>query len=347
MMAISSYQQIQIIKIIAETKDAATFVLEPLHGWVPVYKPGQFITLVFKTPHGEKRRSYSISSSPILNEPLSITVKRVDNGEFSRWLHAHAVVGDVLNVSGISGLFLLPEKGNDADQFFFLAAGSGITPCYALIKTLLHTTDKNVVLIYSNRSEAETVFYQPLQLLQADFNDRFQVHFLFSNRLNVYESRLSNWLLQQLLHKYLSVEKEKAMFYLCGPSDYMQMIVITLLNGGIQKNNIRQENFSSLPRIIKKVPPDTVAHTVTIRFNNQVHSIPVQYPQTILAAAKENNIRIPYSCEAGRCGSCAATCVKGKCWMAYNEVLLDEEVANGRILCCQAYVVGSDAEIIV
>ena len=346
-MPSNNYHQLQIVQIISETKDAKTFVLQPLSGWLPQYKPGQFLTLVFETEHGEKRRSYSLSSSPLLNEPMSITIKKMDNGEFSRMLLAKAKAGDVLYTTGITGFFQLPGSINETEQFFFLAAGSGITPCYSLIKTLLHTTDKKVVLVYSNRNEGETIFYNQLQLLQNKFNGRFQIHFLFSNKINVYESRLSNWLLQQLLNKYLSVPKSKALFYLCGPFDYMQMITITLLNEGVEQKNIRKENFNSLPRIIKPSPPDTAAHTVAIHFQNQIHIITVQYPQTVLAAAKANNIALPYSCEAGRCGSCAATCVKGKFWMAYNEVLMDDELAKGRILCCQAYPVDGDAEIIV
>ena len=67
--------------------------------------------------------------------------------------------------------------------------------------------------------------------------------------------------------------------------------------------------------------------------------------EEIAKAAKAAKINIPYSCEAGRCGSCVATCIKGKIWMAYNEVLTDDEVANGRVLVCQSYPVGGDVVI--
>lgn len=51
--------------------------------------------------------------------------------------------------------------------------------------------------------------------------------------------------------------------------------------------------------------------------------------------------------EARRCGSCVTTCTKQKIWMAYNEVEMDGEIAKGQILCCQAYAVVGDAEIVV
>lgn len=346
-MPLTNYHQLRVIQIIPETSNAKTFVLQPLGGWQPAYQPGQFITLVFDTRHGEKRRSYSVSSSAVLGEPLSITIKKVDNGEFSRLMLSHAKVGDTLYASAITGFFLLPDEPFDTEQFFFLAAGSGITPCYALIKTLLKTSSKKIVLIYSNKTEDDTIFKNQLHVLEKQYPERFHVHFLFSNKADVYKSRLSNWLLQQLLKKYLQAPIAKVLFYVCGPFDYMQTITITLLNEGIAQKNIRKENFNSLPRIIKPVPPDTAPHMVTIHLQKKVYTIKVQYPQTVLAAAKQHDIVLPYSCEAGRCGSCAATCISGKFWMAYNEVLMDDELEKGRILCCQAYPVQGDAEIIV
>jgi len=346
-MAFNDYHRLRIIRIIPETKGAATFVLQPLDGWHPRYQPGQFITLIFETRHGEKRRSYSISSSPALAEPMSITVKRVENGEFSRLLLSHAKEGEIIKAVGTGGFFLLPEDMLATGQYFFLAAGSGITPCFALIKTLLHQTTRKIVLIYSNRSSEEAIFKEALLQLQATYSERFQIEFLYSNTADVYKSRLSNWLLLQLLKKYLRVSIQDALFYVCGPFDYMQMITITLLNEHTPQKNIRREHFNTQPRIIKPAPPDTGPHIVTLHFKGAVYTIKVQYPQTVLAAAKDNGIALPYSCEAGRCGSCVATCTRGKCWMAYNEVLMDDELANGRVLCCQAYPVDGDAEIIV
>lgn len=336
---------LQIIRIIPETKDAKTFVLQPLENWQPIYKAGQFLTFIFTTATGEKRRSYSISSAPALNEPLSITIKKEVNGEFSRQLLTYYKEEDILYTTGITGFFCLPENLDEVEQLFFLAAGSGITPCFSLIKTLLATTNKHVVLIYSNRSESDTIFYRQFQSLQEKYNDQFQIHFLFSNQYNIFYSRLSNTLLQVLLEKFLKVEKQKALFYLCGTPLYMQMIIITLLTQGISINNIKKESFDTVPHFYQPVPPDTSAHTVTIHINGQTHRLMVKYPQTILAAAKANGIQLPYSCETGRCGSCAATCISGKVWMAYNEVLMDSEIQKGMVLTCQGFPVEGDAEV--
>ena len=146
------------------------------------------------------------------------------------------------------------------------------------------------------------------------------------------------------MNEYLSVPAQHALYYMCGPFEYMRMINITLLER-VPAKNIFKESFITLPRLVIPKPPDTDVHNVAIHINNREYHLNVQYPASILATAKKNKIELPYSCEAGRCGSCVATCTKGKIWMAYNEVLTDDEVEKGRVLVCQGFPVGGDAEI--
>ncbi|MEO7522497.1 MAG: 2Fe-2S iron-sulfur cluster-binding protein, partial [Ferruginibacter sp.] len=306
----SIIKRVRILQVIAETATAKTFVLDFLDGWKPVYKPGQFITLVFFTKHGEKRRSYSMSSSPAMNESFSFTVKKVDNGEFSRFLIGHVKTGDILYSSGISGFFILPLDIDEPKQYFFITAGSGITPCFSMIKTILATCTANIVLIYSNRSEPDCIFYNQLKDLKVKYHQRLAIHFLFSNIPDVYRSRLSKWLLQQLLDQYLIIPPHEALYYLCGPFEYMRMIDITLLER-IPAKNIFREQFMALPRLLLSKPPDTDEHRVMIHINNKEYQLQVQFPGSILATAKKNKIELPYSCESGRCGSCVATCTTG------------------------------------
>lgn len=345
----SLFKQLVIRDIISETPDTKTFVLAPKSAEdFFEYQPGQFLTLVFHTAHEDQRRSFSISSSAALGEPLSITVKRIDNGAYSRKLVDHAVVGDELLTIGASGFFTLPEDINDYKQIVFFAAGSGITPVFSLVKTLLHTVPGlPVVLIYSNKNIHTTIFYQALQQLADLYPDRFKIEFLFSTAVNLGRARLSKWLLEQLLKEYTIVTSSATLFYICGPYDYMRMAAIELIAEGVPVVNIRKEDFAPLKIVPKELPPDTDAHNVSIDINGRVHQLTVQYPDTILKAAKKKGLEMPYSCEAGRCGTCVAVCKSGKVWMSYNEVLMDDEVAKGLILTCTGYPVGSDVSIII
>lgn len=341
----SPYIPLEIIDIRQETNDTKSFVLKALSKDQIAYKPGQFLTLVFKKKELEERRSYSISSTPDLNEPLTITVKRIDNGEYSRRLFDTAKVADVLYTIGASGFFTLPED-RSYDQIFFLAAGSGITPILSLMKTALNRNPlTRVILLYSNRSEKDTIFLQEIRKLLKVFPTRLDVELLFSSSQNLLRARLTKILLVQFLTEKM-IHKERTLFYICGPLSYMQMSTITLLTEGIAPENIRKENFSTEKAVVRERPPDTKPHSVKIFFQNRMFDINVEYPSTILQAAKQSGLLLPFSCEAGRCGTCAATCLKGKVWHSYNEVLLDRELHNGRILTCTGYPYGDEEHII-
>jgi len=340
------YRTLRINSIRSETDDCRTFIMEADGDEPLLYKAGQFLTFVFLKPTGEERRSYSISSAPVLQEPLSITVKRLENGEYSRKLFDYAKEGDLLTSTGAAGFFVLPDDTGFYREFFFMAAGSGITPVLPLLKTLLYRhLHTRVVLIYSNRSKASTIFYDELVELARLFADRLTIEFLFSSALNLERARLSKWLLGALLTEYSRAPYAETLFYTCGPFDYMRMVSIELLENGVPLQHIRKENFTPFPVESKTQPPDTRQHQVEIQTPQKTYHLLTQYPQTILQAAKKAGIALPYSCESGRCGSCAATCVQGKVWMSYNEVLMDDEIAKGRILTCVGYPIEGDVAI--
>src|SRR4051812_14354419 len=100
-------KKLRIAAIKEEVKDFKTFVFEEGHNIH--YKAGQYLTLVHRHNGEELRRSYSITSSPVLQEPLAIGVKRIENGFFSRRLVDQAQPGDELWTTGSGGFFILPE----------------------------------------------------------------------------------------------------------------------------------------------------------------------------------------------------------------------------------------------
>ena len=342
----SPYIPLEVTQIRSDTASTKSFILKQLNGNPIRYKPGQFLTLIFKKRNSEERRSYSISSTPHLGEPLTITIKRIDNGEFSRYLFDVVQQGDVLYTIGASGYFTLPENLAHHTQLFFFAAGSGITPILPLIKTALHLNPpRQITLLYSNRSESETIFIDQLKLLIDNFPAQLQAEFLFSASQNLLKARLTKILIIQYIKEKVA-RKSEALFYICGPFQYMQMATIALLTEGIPAENIRKENFSTEKPVVKELPPDEEVHKVHVDVDGKKYKFDVQYPITILEAAKQKGIMLPYSCEAGKCGTCSANCVQGKVWHSYNEVLMDRELQKGRILTCTGYPYGEEDVII-
>lgn len=332
-----------IRSITQETADTKTFTFEKEAALS--YRPGQFLTLVKNTLTQEIRRQYSFSSHPTLDEYASITVKRIPNGEISRWLFDEVKEGDQVKSLGSFGHFILPANVINTNTFLFLAAGSGITPILSLIKEVLHFhPHARVVLLYSNRSEASTTFLKELRQLQLQFASRFSIEFLRSDAKNLMRARLGKSILEELAQLYVK-DPLSTHAYVCGPLDYRQMATVTLLAHGIPSDQLHKEVFHTPPARMQQEPPDKEKHAVIIQLGSQSIELQVQYPTTILSAAKAKHIDIPYSCEAGRCGACAATCTSGKVWMSRNEVLTDRELENGRILTCTAYPVSEDVAL--
>jgi len=340
-MQASSYNQLVIESIREETKGFKTFVFRDGHRLD--YQAGQFITLVDQSGTKEIRRSYSITSSPVLPEPLSIAVKRIDNGFFSRNLVDHARVGDTLFTTGAAGFFRLPDDIKFYTGIFFFAAGSGIAPVYSLLKTVLHLHPEiSIFLIYSNQSIETTAFYHDLKNLEKSHHGQLHIDFLFSSESDLRRARLN----RELLLEFLAInrfDREKTIFYTCGPENYMRMIVFLLTEEGFNRNHIKKEDFNpGNKKIAGRLPPDKSSYEVQIDLYGNAHRFPVQYPDSILQAARKIKLILPYSCETGKCGSCAAVCISGIVWLANNEVLTDEDLSRGLTLTCTGHPQNGD-----
>jgi len=339
------YKTLRIKNITENVKDFKTISFE--NNDAVSYKAGQYITLVSHSHNEEIRRSYSITSSPFLNEPLSIGVKRIENGFFSRLLVDAATPGDEVITIGAGGLFVLPDNIKDYRQVFFFAAGSGITPAYSLIKTLLYAHwPVDVVLIYSNASPEKTIYLQELKALEEKFMNRFHVRFLFSNIVQLSKARLHRNLLITFLNEFSSAPYAETLFYICGPESYMRLCTYTLQENDVPKDNIKREDFViNAVRKRDASPPDKQTHAVKISFNDQPFQFDVHYPDSILRAAKKAGIALPYSCEAGRCASCVARCLSGQVWHSYNEVLTEKDLQQSSVLTCVGHPVNGDVEL--
>ena len=144
---------------------------------------------------------------------------------------------------------------------------------------------------------------------------------------------------------YLQVEAAHALCYICGPEPYMWMLQLLLEDAGVQPGNIRRERFVINAAVSRHLPADKGAHWVSVLLDGQQLQFVNVYPDSILASAKAAGIRLPYSCNAGQCGSCTAICSAGSVWMSYNEVLTAGDLAAGRILTCTGHAVNGDVTL--
>ena len=336
--------KLQIDKIISQPGDNITFQFKEIDGKYPKYLAGQFLSLVFQGKHKELRRSYSFNSSPDVDEPLAITVKRVENGEISRFLHHKTVVGDVLFAKEPQGMFSYQTDENLERDVFLFAAGVGITPLFSILKTALVREEKSkITLVYSNRSPESTLFYDELMEWQEKYPERLKIVWVFSNSKNLLTARLNKFYIYKLLKENLLFNKDKALFYTCGPIIYMDLCRITLLGMGFDISQVKRETFV-LPEdevdeddASEAKAVDKNTYSVILKFKGETYNLDIPWPKRILDVALEHKIKIPYSCQSGVCSTCAAYCTKGGVRMDYNEVLTDDELASGRVLVCTGH----------
>jgi len=338
------YQKIRIGKITEVLKDFKVFSFDSN---AIQYRAGQYLTLVHGNGANEIRRSYSMTTCPGFDKELSIGVKRVPNGFFSRMLIDHAMKGDELLTIGAAGRFVLPDQLKDDQHIFFFAAGSGITPIYSLIKECLYFhSHLEITLVYSNHTEATTIFKNELEVLQTEFSHRFQVVWLYSNTANLKAARLYRDFLIRLVTDLAPSTFKDSLYYLCGPLPYMRMCSFVLHEMNVPPENIRKENFLiAQPPPVVSLPPDRDLHSALIHFRGSTKSIPVHFPDSILQASKKIGLLLPYSCETGRCANCVARLIAGKIWLSHNEVLTEKDIASGLTLTCVGHPIGGDVEL--
>lgn len=81
--------------------------------------------------------------------------------------------------------------------------------------------------------------------------------------------------------------------------------------------------------------PDTEG-SVTVRIGRQRATVPRVPGETLLESARRAGLLPPFSCESGNCGTCIARLTEGTATMKVNDVLDDDEIADGYVLTCQA-----------
>lgn len=339
-----AHRKFIIDRVQSETSQAKTFFIKPIEGEPPAYKPGQFLHLAFAARNNTEYRSYSFSSTP--EEGMAFTVKAMENGNISRLFHDHYKEGDVLSLVNIAGKFVLPDDLSDIQQVLLFAAGSGITPIFSLMKSLLfHHPHIKIFLAYSNSSPEQTIFYHTLQELQQQFPERLEIEFIFSNNKNLLKARLSGFWLQELAARHKRADWAHILAYTCGPLEYMDTVKITLFTEGVVPQQFFMEYFETISEDMIVAPEDKEAHTVHILLEDKKISLRVQYPDSILDVGLNAGLHLPHSCRSGQCGSCTARIVKGEVWMQYNEVLTHTDLQQGLTLTCMGFPVNGDVTI--
>jgi ring-1,2-phenylacetyl-CoA epoxidase subunit PaaE len=350
----SKYYFLKVKEIERETEDAST-----IHFWHPLnevvaYRPGQFITLLLPFEDKKVRRSYSMSSSPYTDVSLAITIKRVPGGFASNMLLDNLKVDDVLEAMEPAGNFFPKQEDDQTRQVVFIGAGSGITPLFSIMKSILMVEpESEVFLIYGSRDEKSIIFKDKIRALQLKYKDRFKVVHSLSQpsfEWNEETGRLNKTHILKIMEGLPTLEKQTAEYFICGPDDMMEEAHRALAILAVPESKIRKESFltatAAQPGEVTMEEDDSLkTREITLFYEGTEYKLPVKPHETVLEAALNMDIDLPYSCQAGMCTACLGRCVSGKVHLDEEDALSEAELKEGFILTCVTHPMSDDVVI--
>ncbi len=232
-MAYVKKRPFKIADVVNESHDVTSLYFEGKHR---DYKPGQFmIVQLIRNGKVSESHPFTISSSPT-RDKLSISVKSV--GDFTSTI-GDTKVSDGAYIDAPYGRFSF--LNHDAQDFVFIAGGIGITPFMSMLRYMYdNKLERNVTLIWGNKTEDDIVFRAELEKMSAEMSSLKVVHIM---------SRQEDWPGER---GYVDADKlgklidsfQVGQFFLCGPPVMMNILEKTLRDLGVSKKRIHYERFA-------------------------------------------------------------------------------------------------------
>ena len=334
----SRYHALRVRAVVDETHDTKSLVFDvpPALADAFAYQPGQFLTLRLSIDGRHVPRCYSMSSAPGVDDAPRVTIKRVKDGRGSNWVCDRVRAGDMIEVMAPSGVFYPRALSGD---FLLLAGGSGITPVFSILRSVLARSSGRITLLYANRDEQSVIFKNELKALAEAHPSRLTViHWLDSVQGVPSVAQLAE----------LARHHRAAQAFICGPGPYMDAAVAALQAIEMPSERIFVERFASLPdeetqaatqAAAQAAPPlpDAVEQAVVeVLLGGEIHTLHCGGTETLLDAALKAGLNAPYSCQAGMCASCMCQVVEGSVHLRHNDVLDKKDLAKAWTLACQA-----------
>lgn len=340
-------------RVVARQPESAiitSFTLAPADGSSGLaFRPGQFLTVRLALADGAiLLRNYSFSAAPddpcqvrisVKREPAPFDLPHLPAGLGSSHLHDAINVGDVLEIAGPSGTFVLDEVS--PRPVLLLSGGVGITPMFSMLQHLSRQSNRPVHFIHACENGAVHAFREAAQAL-ADARPGIAVHFCYRNpgpddHGRYHSQGLIN---QQTLQRLLPLDDYDV--YLCGPRAFMQANWRLLRSLGIARERIHYEFFgpatvleedeTAAPPLAQPVPTREegglevcfLPSGVRVAWDKNCHSL--------LELAEQAGLAPAYNCRAGLCNTCQVPLQAGT--VEYLEEPLEPPAHGDILLCC-------------
>jgi ring-1,2-phenylacetyl-CoA epoxidase subunit PaaE len=337
--------------------------------------PGQHVVLRTQLDGSEARRTYSLTSVPG-EWPLRIVARVHEHGRMSGHLAGQAKVGDRIDVLPPNGSLTPRSTQRVGAQRTFVgfASGCGIAPVLSIVKTTLQADPASrFVVFYGNSNTERVMCLEELLGLKDRFIDRLALHFVMSREpqeVDLYNGRIDAARVRDLA-RTLFDPSQVTEFFICGPGDMIEQVSGALHELNVPAERVHSEHFrdeggahasgSGAVAAIGQVGADGAASRaaaasdtasvsptkapaadhataqVTVLMDGRHRTFTMKInDETVLDAAANAGLELPFSCRAGVCSTCRTKVVSGEVAMDQNYALEDWELEQGYVLACQS-----------
>lgn len=349
----------------AETHDVKTFTFRSREDRYFSFMAGQYFSFDFDIDGQCLSRCYSVSTSALMTHSISVTVKRVEGGSVSNWLHEKLTPGTAVRAMGPSGKFTL--DGNPEDKYLFITGGAGITPVMSMVRTLSDARKfPNIMFFHASRSTQDLIFEDELRW-RAKTTPNFRLFFLPERTEDGTPHAGIAGRVNEALLSMVVPDLVQRRIMCCGPAPFMRAVRELATKLGVPVNQYFEENFaggdvgaatpqhapsSSSPAgtaqvaaaaetsahvastVAAKVAAPIAENTFQLKLVKQDKTIAVASKDKLLDAMRQSGLHIPSSCGEGLCGTCKTKLVSGQVHMEHAGGIRQREIDAGFFLPC-------------
>jgi len=343
------FRPLRVAAVEHDTDDSVIVSFDGTLGFVH----GQHLTLRRQFGDTEVRRSYSICS-PAPKGDLRIAIKHVPGGVFSTWATTDLKPGDMIDVLPPAGHFSHELDPSGRRRYTMLAAGSGITPVFSIMATILaEEPNAEVTLLYLNRTSQSTMLLDELQDLRDRYLGRLSIAFAFTREETggeLLSGRPDRCRLDQLIEAgFLPADAHHA--FLCGPLDLITEAEQALIDAGMAADAVHREIFTTnqpgrvslAPQVVTETSVAVATGRATL--HGRATGFDLYEGDSVLDAVQRVRPDAPFSCRSGVCSTCQAVVREGEVTMTVNYGLTNDEVARGYVLTCQSKPTTSHVDV--
>lgn len=343
-MSLPAFHTLRISHIAREADDAVclTFDVPPDLAEQFRFHAGQYLTLRRPGDARDQRRSYSICAAPC-EGGLRVGVREIRGGAVSPWLNREVQTGTAVEVMPPDGQFGHLAPVSAGRHLLLIAVGSGITPLLSIAHQALAEDPRNrVTLLYGNRTLASMMFREALEDLKNRYLGRFVLHCTFSREpqeIPLHQGRLDGAKLREFLARLVPPESVDEVL-LCGPHAMLEESCGVLREAGIPQDRLHVERFGAPTTDTNPATEITAPEgaRVAVILDGVQRELTLTDPSlSILDAARDAGMDLPFSCRTGVCATCRARVLEGQVKMSRNFALLPSDLRAGIVLTCQAH----------